>query len=167
MVDLEMSDVHDEPKTTHQVLTFLLDGVTYAMPVEVIREIRGFDGVTPVPGAPAHVLGVMNLRGQLVPVMDLCALFGVAARTAAEAAVVVLVEVGARTVGARVDAVSDVVELETPRSDCLDAMGSTIERRFLEGMSTLGEGVVLGLDVASVFSAAPSLDTTSLKQTTS
>lgn len=148
---------HSEPATTasstsgaRQYLTFALKDVTYALPVEAVKEIRGYTDVTPVPGAASHVLGVMNLRGQVIPVMDLRARFGLPARERDRFTVIVLIQLETRVVGIVVDAVSDVLHIAADALEPVPDLGETIDQTYLAGMATIDEGVVLTLSVDAI-----------------
>src|SRR5690349_13923714 len=95
-----------------QFLTFVCAGEEYGVAILCVQEIKGWDGVTRVPYAPSYLLGVMNLRGVIVPVIDLRTRFGLPARAMDSSTVVIVVRVrsrhGEKTAGIVVDAVSEV-----------------------------------------------------------
>lgn len=139
---------------TRQYLTFLLADVTYALPVEAVKEIRAFTSVTPVPGAPAHVRGVMNLRGQVIPVMDLRARFGLPEREYDRFTVVILIHTGARVVGMVVDAVSDVIDIEPTSTADVPDLGDAVDKACLDGVLTIEDQVVLTLRIETIIDSA-------------
>lgn len=98
------------PSAPEEYLTFRLGAEEYGIGILRVQEIRGYEAPTRLPGAPACVRGVLNLRGAIVPVVDLRTRFGVEPAFDA-ATVTVVLNVGGRTIGAVVDAVSDVVDL--------------------------------------------------------
>src|SRR5581483_10415500 len=91
-----------------QFLTFTLGGESYGVEILAVQEIKGGAAITPIPNAPRHVRGVMNLRGTIIPVVDLRTRLGMPAPEDDRVTVIVVVRVGARTQGLIVDAVSDV-----------------------------------------------------------
>src|ERR1017187_3213649 len=97
-------------QASQQFLTFLLDDQEYGLEIFKIREIRGYAPVTPIPNVPPHVRGVMNLRGTVLPVVDLRMKFHLPAVEYNKFTVIVIATVGEKTVGLLVDAVSDVLD---------------------------------------------------------
>src|SRR5262245_48308588 len=98
-----------------QYLTFRLGGEEYGVEILRVQEIKGFSTATPIPNTPPYVLGVMNLRGTIIPVIDLRARLGMPKADATQFSVIVVVRVSARVVGVVVDGVSDVLDI--PASD--------------------------------------------------
>jgi purine-binding chemotaxis protein CheW len=130
-----------------QLLTFRLADTTYALPVEVVKEIRGYANVTPVPGAPAHIRGVMNLRGQVIPVSDLRVRFGLEERAYDRFTVIILLQIAERVMGAVVDSVSDVVDVDPSATSEVPDMGAAVDQTHLSGLMTMDDDVVLTLRV--------------------
>src|ERR671934_2968237 len=101
---------------THQVLTFELGNETYGVEILRVREIRGWTSVTKIPHAPSHVLGVLNLRGSIVPVADLRVRFALERAEYTKVTVIIVLSVhsvaGRREVGVVVDGVSDVLDFK-------------------------------------------------------
>ena len=94
-----------------QVVSFLIDDRLYGIDVQSVREIRTWQPVTALPGQPYHTLGVLNIRGEAVPIHDLRARFGGGSTEATPSHVVVIVTVGGVSAGLLVDAVSDIVDI--------------------------------------------------------
>src|SRR5215469_15963813 len=101
---------------SHQVLTFVLGNETYGVDILRVQEIRGWTSVTKIPHAPSHVLGVLNLRGSIVPIVDLRLRFELEQVEYTKVTVIIVLSVnsasGRREVGVVVDGVSDVVDLD-------------------------------------------------------
>jgi purine-binding chemotaxis protein CheW len=137
-----------------QCLTFTLGARRYAMPTARIVEITGVTSFTEVPLMPDCVRGVMNVRGAVLPVIDLCLRFGLAAMTLGRRSCVVILEQdhadGALRIGALVDVVHAVIELPLPRIQAVVAGVLDIPRRFAAGQLQLNEEVVLVLDMGQV-----------------
>jgi purine-binding chemotaxis protein CheW len=133
-----------------QILTFELDAQVFGVDIMRVREIRGWSAVTAVPESPPHVLGVLNLRGAVVPVIDLRARLGApSAAPTATTVIIVLTVIGAegrRDFGLVVDAVSDVSDLQ-PSDIRQTPAGLGGERRSVPSLATLGERMVLLLDI--------------------
>lgn len=139
-----------------QCLTFLLRGGVYALPLAHVREIIEFGTLTSVPRMPAFVRGVMNLRGSVLPVVDLGARLGLGASEVSRKTCVVILEVsdGATTmmVGAMVDAVSEVVEIAAAEIQRAPEFGTGIAERFVRGMVRAEDRFTILLEASSVLS---------------
>lgn len=142
---------------TGQYLSFLLDGESFAIEVAQIREIVDRANVTRIPRMPAFLKGVTNLRGSVVPVVDMRVKFdmGVVEETLDSCIIVLEVNVDSdRTVvGAYVDAVQEVFEIGETDMEPAPRMGTRLDTTFIEGMARRGEEFAIVLDVDRVFSA--------------
>ncbi len=136
---------------SQQILTFSLGAETYGVEILRVQEIRGFTPVTRIPQSPAHVLGVLNLRGTVVPIIDLRMRFSLAevAYTALTVIIVLSVEGGSgrRNFGLVVDGVSDVMDLAADALRATPDFGSHVNTEFIRGLATLGESMVMLLDI--------------------
>jgi purine-binding chemotaxis protein CheW len=130
-----------------QYLTVNLADEEYAVDILAVREIRGWTAVTRIPQAPSYVLGVLNLRGVIVPVLDLRLRFGLAREAYTATTVTVIVTVAGRNFGIVVDAVSDVVAFVAADVRPVPDMGTAVDTEYLKGLTTVGERMVLLLDV--------------------
>ncbi len=130
-----------------QQLTFSLAGEEYGVDILSVREIRGWTRVTRIPQAPEHLLGVLNLRGAIVPVMDLRLRFGLEREDYGDATVMIVVAVADRLFGIVVDSVSDVVDIDPAAIKPVPDMGSVVDTRYLKGLATHVERMVMLLDV--------------------
>jgi purine-binding chemotaxis protein CheW len=134
-----------------QVLTFTLGEETYGVDILRVQEIRGWSPVTRIPQAPAHVLGVLNLRGSIVPIVDLRMRFKLerAEYTPLTVIIVLSVEspVGRRDFGVVVDGVSDVIHV--PKSDVKPApdLGAQVGTEFIAGLAAVSGRMVMLLDI--------------------
>lgn len=148
-----------ESKSHAQYLTFSVGSEEYGLSILDVREILEYGVVTRVPRAPAHIRGVMNLRGRVVPLVDLAVRFGLkpAPPTARTCVVVVEAELqGERTVmGLVVDAVSQVIELSVDEIESAPPFGATVDAVFLSGLGRAGKRFVLLLDIQRVLDALP------------
>ena len=139
-----------------QHLTFQLAGEQYAVSVLQVREILRYEPVTTVPAAPAAVHGVLNLRGSVVPVVDLAVRFGLPPTEVGRRTCIVIVETeseGERAVtGVLVDAVSEVLELAPADVEPAPAFGTGVRVDFLRGMARMGPKFALILDLDRVLS---------------
>jgi purine-binding chemotaxis protein CheW len=133
-----------------QYLSFALGDEQYGIEILRVQEIKGYSGITPIPNTPAHIRGVMNLRGTVIPVVDLRAKFHLESREYDKFTVIIVVTVGARIIGLVVDGVSDVLDIS--RSDIRPApeLGQADSTRFISGMVHVGERLVVLLDIATL-----------------
>ncbi|HEY2828762.1 MAG TPA: chemotaxis protein CheW [Thermoanaerobaculia bacterium] len=139
-----------------QYLTFLIGREEYAVGILRVKEIMEYTDVTRVPGVPAHVRGVINLRGSVVPVVDLAAKFGGSETEPSRTSCIVIVETqidGAMAVaGMMADAVCEVVHLDMQQIEPPPAFGTGIRVDFLTGMGKLDGRLALILDIDRVLS---------------
>ncbi len=132
---------------TVQQLTFSLAGEEYGVDILSVREIRGWSRVTRIPQTPAYVLGVLNLRGAIVPIMDLRLRFGLERESYGDSTVVIIVAIAERLFGIVVDAVSDVADIDPAAIKPVPDMGAIVDTRYLKGLATHVERMVMLLDV--------------------
>lgn len=139
-----------------QYLTFMLGGETFAIGILCIKEIIEYSGVTDVPMMPACIRGVINLRGSVVPVLDLSARFGKTPSEVTKKTCIVIVEVQAgedrHDMGVVVDAVNAVLEIPASEIEPAPAFGARIRTDFIEGMGKVGGKFVILLSVSQVLS---------------
>lgn len=122
-----------------EYLTFRLGAEEYGIDILRVQEIRSYEPPTRIAGAPSHVLGVTNLRGVIVPIIDLRCRFGLEATFGGNTVTVVL-GIGGRTVGAVVDAVSDVVALTPGHVKPAPEFSGAVDAGHITGIATLGDG---------------------------
>ncbi len=139
-----------------QFLTFSLASEMFAVPINHIKEIIEFGQPTEVPMLPAFIRGVINLRGAVVPVIDLNARFGRDASTVSRRSCIVIVDVpaedGAQNIGIMVDAVSEVLEIPASEIEPAPSFGSRIRSDFLQGMGKVDGRFVMILSLGHVLS---------------
>lgn len=138
-------------------LTFRLDKESFAVSVRKVREVLEYTPITKVPKTPEHMLGVINLRGSVVPVMDLGLKFGLGSRPVTEDTGIVVMEVTVTgdvvILGAVVDGVEEVVELSDSEIQPPPPMGSDLETKFLLGLGQRDERFLMLLDMDKVFTS--------------
>jgi purine-binding chemotaxis protein CheW len=138
------------PNSTHQFLTFALGREEYGVEILKIQEIKSFSAVTPLPNAPAYVKGVLNLRGTIVPIIDLRKKFGMPEEAYTHFTVIVVVQVLGKTLGFVVDAVSDVLTVAADAIQPTPDLHGQLDTRFLNGLAQAGEKLVILLDIDKV-----------------
>jgi purine-binding chemotaxis protein CheW len=129
-------------ETTRQFITFTLGAEEYGVDIMMVREIKGWTQTTALPKAPSYVRGVINLRGIIVPILDLRARFGMGATEPTPMHVVIIVNTDTRTSGLLVDAVSDIVSVEPGAIRPVPEMGLPIGDQYLEGLVALEDRMV-------------------------
>lgn len=130
-----------------EYLTFSLGDEEYAVDILKVQEIRGYENVTRLPDSPAFIKGVINLRGVIVPIVDLRLKFELGQAKYDELTVMIILNLGSRVVGIVVDSVSDVVRLPTERIKPSPDLGGAVDTRYLRGVATVGERMLLLLDI--------------------
>jgi purine-binding chemotaxis protein CheW len=139
-----------------QYLTFLLAGDAFAIGILSIKEIIEYGGMTPVPLMPDYIRGVINLRGAVVPVMDLMVRFGKPAAPVGKRTCIVIVEIAhgdePQVIGVIVDAVQAVVEIAAADTLPAPSFGTRIDADFIEGMGKIDDRFIILLNVDRVLS---------------
>jgi purine-binding chemotaxis protein CheW len=141
-----MSQSNSDGTAATQYLTVNLADEEYGIDILAVREIRGWTSVTRIPQAPGYVLGVLNLRGAIVPVLDLRLRFGLSREEYTGTTVTVIITVAGRLFGIVVDAVSDVLDVEQNNVRPVPDMGTAVDTEYLKGLTSIGERMVLLLD---------------------
>ena len=140
-----------------QYLSFSLRGTEYAVGILKVKEILQYEQTTRVPSTPRSVRGVINLRGQVVPVVDLAAKFGLGETEPTRFTCILIVEAkvegNSTVVGIMADSVQEVIELGRDDVEPPPAFGTHVKIDFLQGMGKLGKRFVLLLDLDRVISA--------------
>lgn len=161
-----MTTAMKEAVEQEQYLTFLLAGEEYAIGILKVKEIIEYDTVTTVPKTPRWVRGVINLRGAVVPVVDLGLKFGLEERSVTKTTCIVIVEgqvEGQSTLmGVMADAVSQVMDIAAGDVQEVPTFGTRIRVDYLQGMAQLGKKFVLLLDIDKVLSADEVQDLTAV-----
>jgi purine-binding chemotaxis protein CheW len=139
-------EVAIEAITTQQYLTFIMQGEEYGVDILAVQEIRGWESATPVPNSPSYIKGVINLRGTIVPIIDLRGRFDLSILEYGPETVVIVLKIesdkGPRIMGIIVDAISDVYDVpldEIKRT----GFGDHKNNRFIRGLATVNEKMVI------------------------
>ncbi|KQM97582.1 MULTISPECIES: chemotaxis protein CheW [unclassified Sphingomonas] len=130
---------------SRQLITFQLGEQILGVDIMAIREIRAWSPATPLPNVPAHVRGVVNLRGVVLPVLDLRCRLGWGTTDPTARHVIIVVRIGQQLQGVIVDAVNDIVTVAPEAMQPLPDMGDTEASRFLEGLATIDDRMILVL----------------------
>jgi len=130
-----------------QFLTFSLGEELYGVDILRVQEIKGYTAVTKIPNTPAHIKGVLNLRGTIVPIVELRTKFGLPTIDYTMFTVIVVVVVQDKVMGLVVDAVSDVLDIEAKDIQPAPEFGNKVDVTFLKGIGKSGEKLVSLLDI--------------------
>jgi purine-binding chemotaxis protein CheW len=143
---LEAARQVEEKKLFHLV-TFYLGREEYGVDIGCVQEIIRAADITPVPGAPGHVQGVINLRGKIIPVADLRRRFGLPAIEESEFRRIVVVELGEKRIGMLVDSVSQVIKVPAGVVEEMPEAVTTVADNYIKGVGKLENRLVIILDL--------------------
>jgi purine-binding chemotaxis protein CheW len=139
--------VADEGGVAQEYLTFTLGPEEYAIDILKVQEIRGYEQPTTIANAPAFIKGVINLRGTIVPIVDLRIKFGIGQAEYTPFTVVIILSISGRVVGIVVDGVSDVTTMRADQVRPAPEFAATVDTRYLKGLGTLGERMLIVVDI--------------------
>jgi purine-binding chemotaxis protein CheW len=141
---------------TTQYLTFKLDDEVFALDISKVREVLDFSAITKVPRTPDFMRGVINLRGSVVPVVDMKLKFGMAKTEKTVNTCIIIVEVTVdnetTVLGALADSVQEVMDLEPNQIESAPKIGTKLRTEFIKGMGKRDEHFIIILDIDKVFS---------------
>jgi len=146
----------NEQKATgesRELLTFTLGSEEYGIDILKVQEIRGYEAVTTIANAPEFIKGVINLRGIIVPIVDMRIKFKLSSVTYDETTVVIILNVANRVVGMVVDGVSDVTTLKAEEIKAAPEFGSSLDTKFLQGLGTIDERMIILVDIERLMSS--------------
>lgn len=142
-----MSSTAPDAVVRREFLTFTLGGETYAIDILKVQEIRGYETPTRIANAPEFIKGVINLRGHIVPIVDLRLKLGVGEPHYDASTVVIILNILKRVVGVVVDGVSDVVALPPDIIKPAPEFGAALDTRYILGLATQGEQLLILIDI--------------------
>lgn len=144
---------HDSGADARQFLTFSVGAEAYGVDIMTVHEIKGWTQTTRLPSAPAYMRGVINLRGLIVPIFDLRARFALGLTEVSAHHVVIIVAVGARTVGILVDAVSDILTVSPEDIKPKPESQAMAAQDYVQGLISVDSRMVVLLDIERLFGA--------------
>jgi len=136
-----------------ELLTFTLGNEEYGIDILKVQEIRGYDAVTTIANAPEFIKGVINLRGIIVPIVDMRIKFKLSKADYSETTVVIILNVANRVVGMVVDGVSDVITLKPEQVKPAPEFGASLDTRYLEGLGTVDERMLILVDIEKLMNS--------------
>jgi purine-binding chemotaxis protein CheW len=134
-------------------LAFTLGREEYGINILRVQEIRGYDGVTAIANAPPFIKGVINLRGNIVPIVDMRIKFQLGTPTYDQLTVVIILNVADRVIGMVVDSVSDVITLLPEQMKPAPAMGAQVTTDYLLGLATIDDRMLILIDIERLMSS--------------
>jgi purine-binding chemotaxis protein CheW len=144
----------EEPRKLREFLTFTLGNEDYGVDILKVQEIRGYDTVTRIPDAPEFIKGVINLRGTIVPVIDLRLKFKFGEAAYNSFTVMIILNIGGRVIGMVVDGVSDVIALDDSQISPPPEFGAALDTRYLAGIGTVDKRMLILVDIQKLMSGS-------------
>ena len=138
----------------NEFLTFRLGGEEYGIEILKVQEIRGYDSITKIANAPEFIKGVVNLRGIIVPIVDMRIKFRLGNADYDQFTVVIILNVAGRVMGIVVDGVSDVLTLEAEQIRPTPGLGSVIDTEYIMGLGTVEERMLILIDIEKLMGSS-------------
>jgi len=136
-----------------EILAFTLGQEEYGIDIQKVQELRGYDTVTRIANAPEHIKGVVNLRGIIVPIVDMRIKFNLGTPAYDQFTVVIILNIGSRVMGMVVDSVSDVITLKPEQIKPAPEMGSVLDTGYLIGLGTIDQRMLILVDLEKLMSS--------------
>lgn len=143
----EINTVNTSGSAGGEYLTFTLGNEEYGMDILKVQEIRGYDAVTAIANTPPFIKGVINLRGIIVPIVDLRIKFNLGKVNYDELTVVIILSLSNRVVGVVVDSVSDVLTLSPEQIKAAPQLSTSLDTRYIVGMGTVDQRMLILVDI--------------------
>jgi len=137
-----------------EFLSFTLGHEEYGIDIQKVQELRGYDTVTRIANAPAHIKGVVNLRGIIVPIIDMRIKFNLGEPSYDQFTVVIILNMDKRVMGLVVDSVSDVITLTPDQVRPPPEMGALLDTAYLIGLGTVAQRMLILVDISKLMSSA-------------
>lgn len=138
---------------TNEFLTFRLGNEEYGIEILKVQEIRGYEAITQIANAPDFIKGVVNLRGIIVPIIDMRIKFRLGSVEYDQFTVVIILNVAGRVMGMVVDGVSDVISLEPEQMRPTPELGSVIDTEYIMGLGTIDDRMLIMIDIEKLMSS--------------
>lgn len=154
-----MTDSNSKNELSHgnaekrEFLTFVLGDESYALDIMIVKEIRGYEAVTKIANAPDYIKGVINLRGDIVPIIDLRLKFAIGEATYNEFTIVIMLNIGERIVGIVVDEVSDVIKVDEQDIKPPPEFGVAFDSTYLYGLAPIDDLMVILINIESLITS--------------
>ena len=138
---------------SREYLTFTLGDEEYGIDILKVQEIRGYDAVTKIANSPAFIKGVINMRGVIVPIIDMRLKFNLGQVEYNQFTVVIILNIAGRVIGVVVDGVSDVVALDREQIHPAPEFGAVLDTNYIDGLATLEQRMVIVVDIERLMSS--------------
>jgi purine-binding chemotaxis protein CheW len=148
-----MGSSADRDVSGREFLAFTLGNEEYGIDILKVQEIRGYETCTRIANSPEFVKGVVNLRGIIVPIVDMRIKFNLGTPTYDQFTVVIILNIGGRVVGMVVDSVSDVISLSPDQVKAAPEMGTALNTNYLIGLGTIDERMLILVDIDQLMSS--------------
>jgi purine-binding chemotaxis protein CheW len=146
-------DSQSSAESQQEFLTFVLGDENYALDIMTVKEIRGYEAVTKIANAPDYIKGVLNLRGDIVPIIDLRIKFNVGDVTYNEFTIVIMLIIEDRIVGIVVDEVSDVIKVDKEQILPPPEFGVAFDSSYLHGLTNIDEQMIILVNIQKLISS--------------
>lgn len=140
-------------EAAREYLTFTLGDEEYGIDILKVQEIRGYDAVTKIANSPAFIKGVINMRGVIVPIIDMRLKFNLGQVEYNQFTVVIILNIAGRVVGIVVDGVSDVIALGRDQIRPAPEFGAVLDTNYIDGLATLDQRMVIVVDIERLVSS--------------
>jgi purine-binding chemotaxis protein CheW len=144
-----VAEANQKDETT-QWVKFRLSGESYGIRVLKVQEIQRYSEISPIPGAPSYVLGIINLRGNVISVLNTRERFGLGENEITDDSRIVILEAESQIVGILVDSVAEVVSLKTSEVDLAPNVGNDETAKFIDGVTNKDGGLLILLDAEKI-----------------
>jgi purine-binding chemotaxis protein CheW len=146
-----LASINNASTETLDIIAFRLRDQEFCVKTTTIREIRGWAPSTPIPHAPAEVVGVMNLRGSIIPIIDLALKLGMESTEADQRSAIVVAEVHHMVIGLLVDRVSDILTIGVNQIQPIPEVAASLSSSFSEGIIANGDSMICFLNLSKMF----------------
>ena len=151
---MNTNETKAESGSSHELLTFTLGKEEYGIDILRVQEIRGYDTVTAIANTPEFIKGVVNLRGTIVPIVDMRIKFSLGTADYTQFTVVIILNVAGRVVGMVVDSVSDVIALMPEQIRPAPDFSSSFDVRYITGLGTVDQRMLILVDIEKLMSGS-------------
>lgn len=149
-IDIEIDEEADDTNE-NRFLTFRLEDEEYGLEINYVKEVVGLQKITAIPDVPEYIKGVLNLRGQVIPIMDARARFNLSEKAYNDRTCVVVIDVDMTPLGLIVDEVKDVLEIPAEKISAPPRMQQTEANHFIRGLGRHDDAVKILLDARTLF----------------
>ena len=150
---MQTNETQTDDSGGRELLTFTLGKEEYGIDILKVQEIRGYDAVTTIANSPEFIKGVINLRGIIVPIIDMRIKFNLGNVTYNELTVVIILNVASRVMGMVVDGVSDVITLTAEQLKPAPEFSSTLGAQYITGLGTVDDRMIIVMDIEKLMTS--------------